>query len=148
MDPRIRDMARMERSTKIRRRARELARKTTKKLIKELGLSLRFVKVNDDCIKLQLRRNTRSIGSISLNLSDNETWYTESVPGIPQSLKGIGIGLYMYEELIDYGLNRGFRVQSSGVQSRNNDSNAIWYRLIHRYRMQEKGGCYVVLRKW
>jgi hypothetical protein len=137
----------MQPSTKIRRRARELARNTTKKLIKELGLSLRFVQVNENCIRLQLRRKTRSLGSIALCLDEDGGWQTESVPGLPQSLRGIGIGLYMYEELIDYGLNRGLRVLSSNQVFRNDSSNAIWERLIHRFKLSKKNGRYFVLRR-
>jgi hypothetical protein len=137
----------MQRSTKIRRRARELARNTTKKLIKELGLSLKFVRVNDDCIRLQLLRKARNIGSIALYLDDDGGWQTASVPGLPQSLRGIGLGLYMYEELIDYGLNHGFRVQSSPILNRNDLSDAIWEKLIHRFQLRERRGRYFVLRR-
>lgn len=128
------------RTTKVRRRARELVRPGTRKLIRELGLKLKFF-VQDDKIKLMLIRIS-SGKSIGLYEKDG-IWETESIPGIPQYL----IGLYMYEELIEYGLNRGLRVTSSVHGERNYTSNVIWEKLIHSFRIQDRESRYYVYQR-
>jgi len=99
----------------------------------ELGLSTR-IKEQSDIITIHLVKN-RSVGRISLCNNDGY-WETESIPGIPAKYKGKGIGLYLYEELIRYGLDKGLEVWSSSHGCRSGEANRVWLKLKKRFRVR------------
>lgn len=134
----------------IQYRAREIVRDGTKKFLRELGMRIEFEKFikGDGILFLSLKSGTKDIGKINLNqvkVRSQEIWQTESVPGLPRYLRGTGIGLYMYEELIKRGLKLSLRVTSSNYASRNNDSNLIWEKIPLMYRVRKVAGRYYIL---
>lgn len=134
------------RAMQVRVIARKLDRASTKKLLRSLGLKLRFVhryngnirRATDkfDSIDLQIvKPNDKCIGVISL-INNGNHWQTVSSTGIPVSLRGTGIGLYMYEELIYYGMSLGLRVTSSDFFEMNENSHRIWKKLNVTFRVR------------
>lgn len=126
-------------------------RRAVRDRLKKFGLEVRVVEKGSTVwhqhLTAQLLKNRRVVGSVSLcriDYWDKDFWQTESVTGIPQKYRGMGIGLYLYEEVLRFGLKRGYKVGSSQEYDIGEDALKVWKKLRGRFRVQKRGGRYRV----